>query len=274
MEMSIAHKPPADIVTVCQRMSAQLQKTAQALNIELSGTKWVNPNPLKAEINSLKDLFAQLSFSKNYSKSSETGRQWLAEGLCNNKKFRDAAKNWDKLKPNCQQTIIRDISEKMQNIFSHERTLFPPKNIFLHFYEKGRPAGKGTHFERGRATNSTINWQCNISINTHKDTGFHDFNRAMDTVFHENLHAIHFALADYFAQCPNREKHLLKDDMDMLHKSRLIDLEKFSKVRSLYHAVPLERDAFRQSKKFTRELTKVLDRYSRAEYSSTRPAPR
>lgn len=260
-----------ELVRACDDMGRRLQEAAQQCRIDLNGTQWQNSTLIKAEIKSLRQHFERFEFSDAYRQWSEKKRRILIARLSQQKKMREAACRWKTLDLKDRTKIIRHFTQMVQDVYSHSNILFPAKTIESRFVAQARPEGARSYFQRGHTTNGLFGWRCIISINTHDDSGFNEFYAAMDTAFHEGLHAVHFALMDYYLQCPDRNNHVLAEDMEMLYYAKQVDFKPYGRLLPLYHAIPWERDAHRQSKQFIRELREKLHIIERENNSAPSP---
>lgn len=249
---------PQALVKACKKMSSRLQEAARKVNLPLDRGEWINPVRVKDEVRALRNLYRRLSFSPAYKTWSTDRRKELIKTLCASDAFRDAAAHWHDWDTTRRKDIVKNLGRTLQQVYSRGNTLFPAKKLSFHFTEEARGQGANPYLLRGKATNSIVNWLCYVTLNTHKDAGFDDFNTAIDSAFHEALHGVHFALMDYYRQCPDINRHPLKDDMAMLHHSKLAHFEKYARIQALYHAIPWEADAHRQSRQFVREVTAKL----------------
>ncbi len=256
---------PAEILKACGEMHKRLEKAAKKHRISLDAPGWVDDRPLTNEVSALRDKFNLLAFSTTYQGWSERQRKKLARALAADKDFRAAADNWDLLSNQDRIAQITKAGTQMMKLYSDGGKLFPPKTIQLRFYEQGSDAGSN-YFELGSTARSLADAaRCRISLNMHKEAGFNRFERALNIAFHEHLHAVHFSLSDYFTQCKKPERHLLGKDMEVLHYSEKLYRIGFCNIRTLYQAIPWERDAYHNAKHFVRDLYEALHAY--------RPAP-
>ncbi|MCB9996594.1 MAG: hypothetical protein H6869_09180 [Rhodospirillales bacterium] len=265
MKQNSAPKTWPELSSACDQISARLQEAADKLGIPLRGGGFVDQSALKNEIAGLKAVYNELKFSPAYERWSENRRKALIKTLFSSPEFVHAAANWEQITPKMRQDTIRQMSLKLQEAYSNKGTLFTPKSVRFRFFEQEAPKEKGAYFERGRAINGLGGWHFTVSLNTHKDAGALDFGRAMNAAFHENLHGVHFALMDYPDRCKELDHHPLKDDMAMLNQAKQIQVEKFSRILALYHSIPWEADAHRQSKLFEREITEALHAHKKTQ---------
>ena len=243
-----------NLFDTCSKIGHELRKIAKQHDIILGGTKWVrNTGPISTQIEQIKNLLNRVPFSDQYKYIGDKCIEDMANTLSASNDFRLAAKNWPHIGQNAQEMWAIRIGEMVQDRYSNNSKLFSPLISTFCVYSEPRPDDPDIIYERGSAEKVQSLPICMLSFNRHSDTGFNDFMTAMDVIFHENLHAIQFALIQHYFNEQYRN-HPLFHDMKVFFLSGKISALGLETIYPIYRADPMERDTFSQSYNFTQRL--------------------
>ena len=253
-------RDPADPDSAIMRTALQqghaLRDFAERETLGLHGDQWIDPATLGPHVPALTSTFNRIALSPAYRAWEDDCTATLALSLTTQDRFQKNRREWFTYTTARRLDEMTWFSREQQKIFAAD--LMPPAIICLNDFSLARTTPphprvvRGMHVPPGPGRRSH-----DMQFNTHPDALFHDFKSALETAFHENLHATQYSLAGAVARGVITPAHPLHREgrlFAMAFNTRSCYLPN---VAPVYLAHPLEADTHAQTDRFIRALRRA-----------------
>lgn len=237
------------MLTAAHREAHALKALARDKGLDLEGDQIIAPALLNPHAARLVDIFNPLSFSAEYRHRQEHCDRHFVNELCTSPYFRDMTARWPERDDETLIGCLQWFSDRQQ--FHFGRDGFPIRGVRVTTYQE--PCAPGP---QGRLT---LGWHhagrhadrpATLAFNTHPDTKFNDFFRAMTVLYHENRHAAQWAMGNSWQEQDIDRRHFLAREASLFLLYFLDRTSYILGITPVYRAYPLEQDAYDGTARF------------------------
>lgn len=249
-----ADDPDSRMMRAACKGGRALRAAAREKRIDISGARWVDPSLLEPHGGRLVDVFGQAALSPAYRAWRDERSAALASALCADNMFHELCRDWHKYDDRQMVDKMAWFSKMQQYVFASGTMV--TRVICLYAIREPKTADpdhprvtRGAHAapDERRRTHD-------ILVNLHPDARFRHFADGMETIFHENLHAVQWGLADAFATGRIAEGHPLRRAARLFLMAGLEEESYIHGLDNVYKAHPLEQDTFEAGPRFVAML--------------------
>lgn len=244
----------ARAMSLARSFGVKIRSRAFMKGIDLAGRNKVEPEDLAPYSFRLTRTFNTLSLSRAYKDWQAERTAQLVGILIAAQSFRRMAQDWNVMDNDNFIENASWFSRMQQSVFSHDLTASPPEILIETFsaphIDKDKILTLGTHM---RPQNEQAPFH-SLTFNTHPDARLQEFDRALNVLFHENLHATQWMLAEQYVQGAITAAHPLHRDARLLMMAYNERSSYIPAITPVYRAHPLEEDTFRAAAAFIDKL--------------------
>jgi hypothetical protein len=247
------HDPDSALMRAALRQGHSLRDFAETESINLHGDQWVDPAALGGHVPALTATFNRIALSPAYRAWEDDCTDTLVRSLSIQDRFHKSRREWFAYSTTRRLDEMAWFSREQQKTFAAD--LMPPAIICLNDFSLARTTPPHPRVVRGMHTAPGPGRRSHdLCFNTHPDAQFHIFKSALETAFHENLHASQYSLAGAVARGAIAPTHPLYREgrlFAMAFNARSCYLPNLAPA---YRAHPLEADTHAQTDRFIRTL--------------------